>query len=599
MTGNRALLRNFIEKFLGTVRFGNNDFVVITGYEDVDIGSMAIKKVYYVERLGHNLFSVGQFCDKGLEVAFRNSTCFVRNKDGVDLLTGDHSSNSYTIALNEVASNSLTWKIHRKHHKSKTAFASNKPLYLLYMDLCGPMRIETEALKDVDWVSAMQEEIDQFARLKVWRLVPRPEEVGYSQQEGIDYDETFAPVTRIELYAYSWHMLLIRILPSFKWIIVDGVVQIVAPATAKQRLAKKNELKARGTLLMALLDKHQLKFNIYKDAKNKADLEDQSLDDLFNNLKIYEAEVNGSSPSSQNTQNIAFVSSNNTDSTNESVNVAPSISAASSKATVFTLPNVDSLSDVVIYFFFASQSNSLQLDNEDLKQINPDDLEEIDLKWQMAMLTMRAKRFLKRTKTNLGANGTYTIGFDMSKVECYNCHRRGHFAKECRSTRDNRNKDTPRKTVPVEVSTSNALVSQCSSSSLGSDNEVALYSKACSKESQVSDKTGLGFDSHVFNTQVFDCEELHSHESDNNRPKNPKNVSYKTEPKPDKIKSKREAWKSPESSPTKSMPNQNQESIKKKQDKKIKGLDLHWIEDKKMKGEDANLEALTQQAQQV
>ncbi|GJR16973.1 retrovirus-related pol polyprotein from transposon TNT 1-94 [Tanacetum coccineum] len=197
MTGNRALLTNFVEKFLGTVRFGNNDFAVIAGYGDVVIGSMTIKKVYYVEGLGHNLFSVGQFCDKGLEVAFRKSTCFVRNEDGVDLLTGDRSSNLYTIALNEIASNSSacllakasssqSWlwhqrlshlnfatinnlvknnlvrglpkmkfekdhlcsaceqgKIHRKHHKSKTAFASNKPLYLLHMDLCGPMRVES------------------------------------------------------------------------------------------------------------------------------------------------------------------------------------------------------------------------------------------------------------------------------------------------------------------------------------------------------------------------------------------------------------------------------------------------------------------------
>nr|GEW73637.1 hypothetical protein [Tanacetum cinerariifolium] len=207
----------------------------------------------------------------------------------------------------------------------------------------------------------------------------------------------------------------------------------------EQRLAKKNELKVGGTLLMALPDKHQLKFNIHRDAKslmeaiekrfggnketkkvqktllkqqyeifsgtssesldqihyrlqniisqleilgetisqedinlkflrslpsewkthtliwrNKADLEKQSLDDLFNNLKIYEAEVKGSSPSSQNTENIAFVSSNNTDSTNESVNVALSIFAASSKAIVSTLLNLDSLSDAVIYSLFTS-----------------------------------------------------------------------------------------------------------------------------------------------------------------------------------------------------------------------------------------------------
>nr|GEV86011.1 copia protein [Tanacetum cinerariifolium] len=108
MMGNHALLTNFLEKFLRTVRFGNNDFVVITGYGDVVIGSMIINKVYYVEGLGHKLFIVGQFCDKGLEVAFRKSTCFVLNEDSVDFLTGDHSLNFYTIALNEVASTSST-----------------------------------------------------------------------------------------------------------------------------------------------------------------------------------------------------------------------------------------------------------------------------------------------------------------------------------------------------------------------------------------------------------------------------------------------------------------------------------------------------------
>nr|GFD15678.1 hypothetical protein [Tanacetum cinerariifolium] len=104
--------------------------------------------------------------------------------------------------------------------------------------------------------------------------------------------------------------------------------------------------------------------------RNKADFKEQSLDDLFNNLKIYESEVKGSSASSQNIQKIAFVSSNNTNSTNESVSVVPSVSTASSKATVSTFPNVDSLSDAIICSFFASQSNSPQLENKDLKQIN-------------------------------------------------------------------------------------------------------------------------------------------------------------------------------------------------------------------------------------
>nr|GEY28958.1 hypothetical protein [Tanacetum cinerariifolium] len=207
----------------------------------------------------------------------------------------------------------------------------------------------------------------------------------------------------------------------------------------------KNELKARGTLLMALPDKHQLQFNIHNEAKtlmeklisqleilgeslsqkdinlkflrslptewrthtliwrNKTYLEEQSLDDLFNSLKIYKVEVKSSSSASTSTQNIAFVSPNNTDSTNEPISATASVYAISTKIHVSALPNVDTLSNAVIYLFFASQSNSPQ-DNDDLKQIDADDLEEMDLKWQMAMLTVRARRFLQRTERNLEAN---------------------------------------------------------------------------------------------------------------------------------------------------------------------------------------------------
>nr|GFC72986.1 hypothetical protein [Tanacetum cinerariifolium] len=103
-----------------------------------------------------------------------------------------------------------------------------------------------------------------------------------------------------------------------------------------------------------------------------------------------------------------------------------------------------------------------QLDNDDLKQIDADDLEEMDLKWQMAMLTERARRFLQRKGRNLRANGPTSMGFDMLKVKCYNCHRKGHFARECRfpkDTRRNNAAEPQRRNVLVETSTSNALLS--------------------------------------------------------------------------------------------------------------------------------------------
>ncbi|GKC31752.1 retrovirus-related pol polyprotein from transposon TNT 1-94 [Tanacetum coccineum] len=107
MTGNIQLLRNFIEKFMGTVRFENDHFAAITGYGYYVQGNLTICHVYYVEGLCHNLFLVGQFCDGDLEVAFHSNTCYVWNLEGDDLLTGSRDSNLYTISISEMAASSL------------------------------------------------------------------------------------------------------------------------------------------------------------------------------------------------------------------------------------------------------------------------------------------------------------------------------------------------------------------------------------------------------------------------------------------------------------------------------------------------------------
>nr|GFC25171.1 retrovirus-related Pol polyprotein from transposon TNT 1-94 [Tanacetum cinerariifolium] len=174
MTGNLKLLIHFVWKFMGTVRFENDHVVAVLGFGDLQWGNILITRVYFVEGLGHNLFSVGQFSDSDLEVAFRRNACFVRNLEGVDLLKGDHSTNLYTINLHEMDSaspiclmaqasstkNDLVaglpkFKYHKEHlcpsceqGKSKRASHLPKPvpnsrhrLHLLHMDLCGPMRI--------------------------------------------------------------------------------------------------------------------------------------------------------------------------------------------------------------------------------------------------------------------------------------------------------------------------------------------------------------------------------------------------------------------------------------------------------------------------
>nr|GEU57583.1 hypothetical protein [Tanacetum cinerariifolium] len=196
-TINKSLLINFVQKFLGTVKFRNDHVAKIMGYDDYKIGNVTISRVYFVEGLGHNLFYVGQFCDSDLEVAFHQHTCFIRNLDGVDLLTGSRGNNLYTLSLQDImaslpicllskASKTKSWLWHRrlshlnfgainhlarqglvrglpklkfekdhlssactmgkskkKSHKPKSEDTNQEKLYLLHMDLCGPMRVES------------------------------------------------------------------------------------------------------------------------------------------------------------------------------------------------------------------------------------------------------------------------------------------------------------------------------------------------------------------------------------------------------------------------------------------------------------------------
>nr|GEX16593.1 ribonuclease H-like domain-containing protein [Tanacetum cinerariifolium] len=232
---------------------------------------------------------------------------------------------------------------------------------------------------------------------------------------------------------------------------VEGVTTEMLITTAKEKAQRRLEVKAKSTLLMGIPNEHQLKFNSIKDVKkllkavekrfggnaatkktqwnlskqNKADLDTMSMDDLYNNLKVYEPKVKGMSSTSSSIQNMDFVSSSNNDtsSTNGEVNIAQAVNTAYEVSTASTQvnaaysTNIDNLSNPVICSFVASQPNSPQLIHEDLQQIHPDDTEEIDLRWQMAMLTMRARRFLKKIGRKLTINGNETIGFDMSNAD--------------------------------------------------------------------------------------------------------------------------------------------------------------------------------------
>ncbi|GJS81118.1 ribonuclease H-like domain-containing protein [Tanacetum coccineum] len=274
----------------------------------------------------------------------------------------------------------------------------------------------------------------------------------------------------------------------------QGQIKVLPPRTAKEIIARERERKARTTLLMALPKDHLAKFHKMTDAKEmwdaiksrfggndeskkmqkfqsllsqleihgagvstedanqkflrslpsawsqvslimrtKPGVNSLSFDDLYNNLRVFENDVKGSTASSSSSQNVAFVSEN-TSSTND-VSTAYSVSNTSGQN-----PQYEQTSS---YSLLANQSSCPQLDHEDLEQLDEYDLEEMDLKWQVAMISMRMKKFYKKTGRKLQFDAKEPVGFDKTKVECYNCHKTGHFARECRikGNQDNRRRD--------------------------------------------------------------------------------------------------------------------------------------------------------------
>ncbi|GJY30728.1 retrovirus-related pol polyprotein from transposon TNT 1-94 [Tanacetum coccineum] len=236
MTGDRSRLKNFMKKFIGTVRFGNDHFGAIMGYGDYVISESVISRVYYVEGLGHNLFSVGQSCDTNLEVAFRKHSCYVRDTDGVELIKGSCDSNLYTISIEDMlksspicllskASKNESWLWHwrlnhlnfgtindlarkdlvrglprlkfekdhlysscqlgksKKHtHKPKTENTNLEFLNTLHMDLCGPMRVQR--INGKKYILVIVDDYSRFTWVKFLRSKDEtPETVSRTPQQ--------------------------------------------------------------------------------------------------------------------------------------------------------------------------------------------------------------------------------------------------------------------------------------------------------------------------------------------------------------------------------------------------------------------------------
>ncbi|GJZ44462.1 putative ribonuclease H-like domain-containing protein [Tanacetum coccineum] len=169
---------------------------------------------------------------------------------------------------------------------------------------------------------------------------------------------------------------------------------------------------------------------------NKPEVDTMSIDDLYNNFKIVEQKVKKSGGVSSGAQNLAFMTALNTSSTNDVNTASPQVSTASPNVNTASFQfSTASLSDNSMYAFMVENPNSSDLLHQDLEQIRKDDLEAMDLKWQLSLLSMRAKRYYHRIGKKIFINANDTAGYDKSKVECFNYHKIGHFARECRAPR--------------------------------------------------------------------------------------------------------------------------------------------------------------------
>ncbi|GKB19403.1 putative ribonuclease H-like domain-containing protein, partial [Tanacetum coccineum] len=231
-----------------------------------------------------------------------------------------------------------------------------------------------------------------------------------------------------------------------------SIIKMPVPIIAEEKTNKKNDVKARSLLLMALPNEHQLTFSQYTDAKT-----------MF--ASKHDLEVKKSVGASSGAQNLAFMTAQSTSSTND-VNIAKpayEVSTVSSNVNTASLQvSTASFSDNAVYAFMVENPNGSNLLYQDLEQIHEDDLKAMDLMWQLSLLSMRENRYYQRTGKKIFINANDTAGYDKSKVECFNCHKMGHFSSEYRAPRSKegqfRNQDNTRKQGNNEDTSSKAML---------------------------------------------------------------------------------------------------------------------------------------------
>ncbi|GJX45153.1 ribonuclease H-like domain-containing protein [Tanacetum coccineum] len=545
MTGNLKLLINFVWKFLGTVRFGNDYIAAILGFGDLYWGNILITRVYFVEGLGHNLFSVGQFCDLDLDVAFRRNTCFVRNLKGVELLNGNRATNLYTINLHDMASTSpiclmaratstKSWLWHQRlsHLNFDTIndlaindLVTGLPKFKYHKEhlcpSCGGLVLTNNVLIiGIVWIvdyHLAQVTVKQYevptgrtfivpagrvslvaacnyisilltltgSKILDQQVVSEPDESQNNPEKSqiqnvqqivtttVSNNNAKFPYLKKDEYE-TWAMKMeywIMNSDHNLWNVVlngnskkklgrdpKGNLIILPPVSAEEQigywvsedeglhkgydrfqkiLSQLNQLQAKPDnedcnmkFLRALPSSWS---QVAITLKAKGGLDYLNFDDLYNKLKSLEIDIKGGSSYKSNhstsLSHSAFVSTtgaNNKMSYAETSKQSSSYTSASPGSNVSHF-NSSNIVEDVLHSFVAESDPQQQIIYEDFDQIGKLDLEELDIKWQMAMLSVRINRFEKKAGRKMKFNNRDAARFDKKKVRCYKCSQLGGF----------------------------------------------------------------------------------------------------------------------------------------------------------------------------